>query len=251
MVYKLKAMDMWYRHLPGRYIIEQEKRLLDSLLPLMPGDNLLQIGGPSDGQLLSASVIKNKSYLHPEHVPNHDDNRLQVDLSALPVQSDSVDVVVLVHLMGFCEEPRLLLEEVYRCLKPGGQLVVLGFNYWGLWSLLRFNKNRKGYPWQGRFQSVYQVRRWLYRASFQVLMSRTLCFFPPEKKKRSMKWLHRLEKMMEIVIPGAGSVYMALAQKRATGSDPLVANWLQDKLAVKKARPEPSYMKRQRFPLKK
>jgi SAM-dependent methyltransferase len=251
MVYKLKAMDMWYRHLPGAYIVEQEHQILDKLLPLMPGACLLQIGGPSDGQLVAASSIKAKYYLSTEHVPSHSGQRVQVDLHALPILEDSVDVVVIVHLMGFCHQPSQLLQEAYRCLKPGGQLIILGFNHWSFWSLLRMRKRRKGYPWQGHFQSVYQLRRWLYRIGYHVMMSRTLCFFPPEHKRRSDKWQHFIETFAKICLPGVGSVYYVVAQKQAIGSDPLVSDWLHKKLSIKEIRPEPSYMKPEQFDSRK
>lgn len=238
-------MDMWYRQLPGTLLLESERQMLDKLLPLMPGDFLLQIGGPSDLHLVSASPIKGKFYMNHEYIPSGYDTRIQTSLESLPIVTDSVDVIVLVHLMGFCKHPKHLLQEAYRCLKPGGQLIVFGFNYWSIWSWERLRKKRKGYPWQGHFQSAYQVKRWLYSMGYHVMMGRTLFFLPPVKKRPSARVQHVCETFGKICCPGIGGVYFIAAQKQQSCSDTLIGDWLNENLTVKKVRAEPSYMKRE------
>lgn len=58
----------------------------------------------------------------------------------LPIETESVDVVVLMHALDFSDSPHQLLREVHRVLTPHGHLVILGNNRYsprGWWHRLR------------------------------------------------------------------------------------------------------------------
>ena len=59
---------------------------------------------------------------------------------AMPVASDSIDIVILPHIIEFEKDPYAILRESERVLVPEGHLVVAGYNALGLmgaWNLLR------------------------------------------------------------------------------------------------------------------
>jgi ubiquinone/menaquinone biosynthesis C-methylase UbiE len=76
--------------------------------------------------------------------------RLQVaDARALPFDGGEFDYVLCIDVLPHIPEPRQLLQEVVRMLKPGGTLVIDITNSWPLWTL--------AYPsYLGR-----RPRRWL------------------------------------------------------------------------------------------
>ena len=51
----------------------------------------------------------------------------------LPIATQSIDLVVLPHVLEFADEPHQILREVDRVLMPEGRLVIVGFNPWSLW----------------------------------------------------------------------------------------------------------------------
>ncbi len=60
---------------------------------------------------------------------------LNADPAALPVEAASIDVVCLVGLLPEAPDPRAVVEEVYRVLKPGGKVLAVvrahfDIDYW-------------------------------------------------------------------------------------------------------------------------
>ena len=56
-------------------------------------------------------------------------------LDELPLAPESVDVIVMVHVLEFIAKPPVLLREVYQALAPGGQLIIVSLNPWSLWGI--------------------------------------------------------------------------------------------------------------------
>ncbi|WP_244670049.1 class I SAM-dependent methyltransferase [Coxiella endosymbiont of Amblyomma nuttalli] len=92
---------------------------------------------------------------------------IQTSWRELPLLPNSIDVIVLVHLLEFIDYPVKLLREVFHALKPNGQLVILGFNPWSLWEARETFVQR--IPWKGKFWSRAQVKRWLTNFNYSIL----------------------------------------------------------------------------------
>ena len=60
----------------------------------------------------------------------------------LPLASQSVDLVVLPHVLEFHAEPHEMLREADRVMMPEGQLVISGFNTASLWGLRQLFASR-------------------------------------------------------------------------------------------------------------
>ncbi len=97
-----------------------EKEILARILPDLFGYYCLQLGGTED--LLSASRIPYRWRLDGERA------HLLAHFEALPVASDSVDVVVLPHTLERSGNPQGILQEVKRILVPEGHALILGFH---------------------------------------------------------------------------------------------------------------------------
>jgi SAM-dependent methyltransferase len=229
--YQLKAMDMWFRTLPGALVVDMELKELDRFLPAIPGQIAIQIGGPSNLRLLQKSNMRHVYYCSDQPAWMGDGTRLQCDFSALPFDSDSVNLIILTHALSFVDEPIKLLEEIYRVLKPGGQLILLGFNRFSWWSVVRRKRKQIGYPWMGQFYSIRQVKRWLSQCGYGLIVNKSFCFFPPLKKRPSSKWINLGEVLGQVFIPKMGAVHLVYAQKKVAGANPLV------KLLAEKIKP--------------
>jgi SAM-dependent methyltransferase len=93
-------------------------------------------------------------------------------LSALPIQSASVDAVLLPHTLEFQPDPQAVVREADRVLTGEGQLIILGFrplSAWGLQAAL----TRGGHPpGLRRLLSAHRLRDWLTLLGYDVLPTR-------------------------------------------------------------------------------
>ncbi len=138
----------------------------------------------------------------------------------LPFAANSIDLVVLPHILEFAEEPHQVLREVDRVLVPEGHVVITGFNPASLWGL-RQSLTRLGarpfLPRSGHFIALPRIKDWLQLLSFEVNRGRFGCYSP---WARSEAWLRRwtaLEKAGDRWWPLLGSIYMVTAVKRVRG----------------------------------
>lgn len=228
-------MDMWFRTLPGSVIVDFALKELDQLLPYIPGEIAVQLGGPCNLRLLQRSKMSQVFYCSDHQMFKGDDASMRCSFNSLPIESNSVNLVLVAYALEFSDNPEQLLKEAFRILRPGGQVIVLGFNRWSWWSLWRLSKGKHDYPWSGRFQSIWQVKQWLNKIGYGVLANKSFCFVGPHKKHPPNSWLHLSEVLGQVLIPKRGAVYLINAQKKVAGTTPLATIWRSKKRARPKS----------------
>ncbi len=158
------GLSAWYRTPAGRAVGGQLQGVLDPLLEDVFGYyGVVVTVGAASRKLLRASPIKRRFILGG--IRGDCDALARAD--TLPVQTDSVDLVVLHHALEYSRDPHAVLREVDRILIPEGHLVIIGFNPWsrfGLWGLLQ----RRRPPWCGSFYSGSRVRDWIALLGFEL-----------------------------------------------------------------------------------
>lgn len=100
------------------------------------------------------------------------DGALKVNAKAysLPIQTESVDMVILPHLLEFDAQRFQTMREVNRVLKPGGELIILNFNPFSLSVRFQFLWDRKlADSWRAHFISRGRVLDWLKLMNFEVM----------------------------------------------------------------------------------
>ena len=222
-----RALHAWFSRLPGREIAQDQQAQLDRVLPNLFGYHLLQVGRLADLDLLSKSRI-----LHRNIVDLDDYGRcgnypaVRGSATALPVESDSVDVVVLPHILEFEAQPHEALRESARVIVPDGHLLICGFNPWsllGCWRYLR--RHQQALPWRAQFLALGRVRDWLALLGFDVL-SQDACFFkPPFSNEALLQRLDFLEKIGSRMPVNFSAAYLLVARKRVTTLTPVRPRW--------------------------
>jgi SAM-dependent methyltransferase len=145
---------------------------------------------------------------------------------AMPVCTDSLDVVVLPHVLEFSEQPHNVLREVERTLVPEGHAVVLGFNPLSVWTLWRWLVGWRGkVPWCGHFITTNRMKDWLSLLSFEVIETRYYFFRPPCQQETLLSKLRFLERFGQRFLPILGGGYVMLARKRVTTLTPIRPRW--------------------------
>lgn len=217
----------WFARVPGRLIVEAEVAHLDQTLPNLFGYHLVQVGGLGDADLMSKSRILNRVVV--ALAGDREERRYPVvrgTATALPVESDSVDVVLLPHILEFEAQPHEALRESCRVLVPEGHVVICGFNPWSLLGCWRFLAARRGVmPWGGQFLRAARLRDWLALLGLDVL-SQQVCFFkPPFTNEQLLRRLDAFDQTASALLPYFGGAYMLLARKRVTKLTPIRTRW--------------------------
>ncbi len=224
-----QAINDWFQTPLGQYLLEKERAYLDDVTPDIFGFHALQVGLPGI-DLLRESRIAHRMRVDATGSPD-----LYARSHELPIATQSVDLVVLPHVLEFAEEPHAILREVDRVMMPEGRLVILGFNPWSLWGLrssLGFSSEEA--PWGGRFVSLLRVKDWLALLGFDVSAGRLIGYAPPfdaEKLRRRFAFMEPAGDRWWAV---GGAVYMLQAVKRVRGMRRITPAW-QEKAAREKS----------------
>lgn len=150
----------WQRSRRGRQILALEEQQLRPALSGLIGRHILQIGSWGHGhRLLAAAEIPHHAVLGQIASP---DIEALIDVEDLPLQSKSVDAVILPHTLEFVHSPHTLLREVDRILNDRGRIIILGFNPWSVFGIRsRAGLFRSQLPPRGHLYSVARICDWL------------------------------------------------------------------------------------------
>jgi len=229
-----EGLREWYRRPLGAALAESERHTLDGILADLFGYYLVQVGSCSDDYLLGASVIRHHIAIEegtPDGQAGEDGNDRLSGISArasvLPLQGDSVDVVLLPHTLDFEAQPHQVLREVERVLVSEGHVVVMGFNPWSLWGIRRlFTWRRQRHPlWRGTFRSIIRIKDWLALLGFDIVMTRSCFFRPPLQHPALMRRLMWMERLGWRWWPYLGGTWVIVARKRVVTLTPIKPRW--------------------------
>lgn len=164
---------------------------------------------------------------------------IRFDGRTLPLASGSLDAVVMPHSLELMPDPHRLLREVNRVLSDRGQVLLLGFNPYGPWSLgQRLRLRGSGYPAADRLIALGRVRDWLQLLDFEVTEMRR---FGP-----GFPWLPRSGVSLPAtaaywLISGLAPAYLVTARKRVVPIRPIPNRWRVRRPAlVGRGMPEPT-----------
>ena len=217
------VLTHWYEQPLGRRVLAVETAWLESQLPHAFGYYLVQMGQLSQTHWLELSPITRRFGL-ASHVDRACPLPLVLsDELQLPFACDSVDVMVLVHVLEYCRDPLRLLAEIYRCLMPEGCLLILGFNALSLWQL--WPLSRTGFPKKPMLISPYRLRRYLSTLNYEVLSVDSLMQRPPIINEACFERLAFLEKLGSRYWPEKAGCYGLHAVKKVEAMIPYRPSW--------------------------
>jgi SAM-dependent methyltransferase len=229
----IQGFAEWLATPQGRYVLDWEQTKHDQLVADIFGFNAVQLGWPG------------LDYLRANRMPFRmrcDDRQgevqLRADLHHLPFAGNSVDLVVLPHVLEFDANPHQILREVERVLVPEGSVVITGFNPYSLWgarrSLARPNQLP---PFGGSYISVPRLKDWFALLGLEPHAGAFGCYAPAVTQE---KWLRRfrfLDAAGDRWWPIGGAVYVIQAIKRQVGMRLVTPIWHDRKARAKALMP--------------
>lgn len=212
--------QQWFESSLGQYLIEHEYRYFDQVVANIFGYNAVQIGWPQfDFLRLNRMPLHFSAGLESQ-------NSLRAAASFLPIQSNSMDLVILPHTLEFNANPHQILREVHRILIPEGHIVISGFNPLSLWGICHHLKStRREFPWNGDFIALSRLKDWLKLLDFEMAGGRLSCYVPPFKQERWRRKLDFMEAAGDRWWPISGGVYFLHAIKHMHGMRIIKPEW--------------------------
>jgi SAM-dependent methyltransferase len=218
------SLSGWFSTPQGAYVLDWELAQFDSAVDDVFGFRAVQIGLP-EVDFLRQNRISWRFSLALEPGAT-----LAADPLQLPLESQSLDLVALPHVLEGHHNPHDVLREAERVLRPEGQVVISGFNTLSLWRVRQiFGVNRQDAPWDAKFIGLMRLREWLRVLGFELNGGMFGCYAPPFRDKL---WLDRfafMEKAGSRWWPIAGGMYVVRAIKRVHGMRVVTPAWRQER----------------------
>jgi SAM-dependent methyltransferase len=150
----------------GQALQALESAYLKANLNLGYNQKILQIG----------SLGSESRYIDPDFIGDFvlADNKgprsfptfVQAAAGSLPFATESIDTLILPHVLEFVADRHQVLREVARVLKPEGKLFVLGLNPWSPHRLIQLT--RRSSFWNARLIAGHHLLDWLSLLKFDA-----------------------------------------------------------------------------------
>lgn len=205
----------------ARNLAVLEQQIIDPMLARTFGNHLLQISMAGAHPLFQSSRVANKTIVHFEYPVSGLGHALVSEPDYLAVANERIDTLILHHVLEFSANPHQVLREAQRVMSSGGQLFVIGFNPWSLWSLRKYFSFSSIAPWRGNYLTCSRVSDWLRLLDFQIQNRQFGLFHFPVNNERLITSCHTLERVGQKYNCFLGGFYVMVARKQVAGLTPL------------------------------
>lgn len=223
----------WLTHFLGKSLLEAEQSKLETILRGRFGKSAVLLGVPHQSPLLQSVVAPCPYLLGPLVNRDKQIHYIEGDFHELPIQSGSVDHVILPHTLEYLDNPRQLLSEACRIVKPEGYLYILGFNPYSFWGLRRYLAKHKHIPWSGNFLKANTIKKWLELADFELQQQDMILFRPPFQRPSLYQKFKFLEWIGQKCFRALGGVYILQAKAKVIPLTPIRLHWKQELSGVR------------------
>jgi SAM-dependent methyltransferase len=219
----------WLKKPLGQVLLKSEQEALNAIWGYVVGNFLCMVGDETQTSLIQESQFSHRLVFSEEWMTTTSAttahfSKITGRLDTLPLLPNCVDAILLPHLLEFRDKPHHLLWEANEALRPGGYLIITGFNPLSIWGLRSAFSFRLGMPWSGTFRTTFHVKEWLHLLNDEVIEERSALYHPP--------WMYPankpcvlIEKCFKTFFSIFGGVYILVAQKKTFASTPVQAKW--------------------------
>lgn len=228
--FRCEALSAWFGTGLGRLFLETEQARVAAAMNQVFGVRQLEVGLSAERSVTPSQQGWHRMLAVPVWERGltqcEEMGPLVCQPEELPFGDDALDAVVLHHTLDLTDYPHQALREAARVVRPGGSLLVVGFNPLGLWGLRRFFSTRRRMPWNARFLLHRRVHDWLRLLNFEVASSRYGFLRPPTYNLRLLSRLRFMEPLPSVgsQLP-FGGFYCMSALKQEKGMIGLRPEW--------------------------
>jgi SAM-dependent methyltransferase len=222
----LPALNEWFASPLGQLLVDKEQDCIDSEVRDLFGYHLLQLSVVQHLDLTLASRISHRFAFYPK-VSEHPLVTGVADFTQLPLPPNSIDLVLLHHVLDYSQKPHQVLREAASTLISQGHMVVIGFNPWsllGFWRwLARFFSDAP--QWRHQALRLGRVLDWLALLDFEPVAVRQGFYCPPSHKPGVTKYLQWMERWGKRLCLPWGGFYIIVARKDSLVMTPIKPHW--------------------------
>jgi len=217
----------WLQSPLGAALLQHEIRVVEEALDGVFGINCLQLGLWGENRtFMRFARTQRCAVIAAAGVGETDAGKPCVvgDMHRLPIESDTIDAVLLPHTLDYSDRPHAILREVDRVLRRDGRLIILGFKPGGLWGLRRLVPGAGIPPGADHLISDRRLKDWLQLLDMRIDGTSRYFFrwpLPGNKARGSNKW----ERRGQAWWPELSACYMLSAQKRVSTMTPVRPAW--------------------------
>lgn len=179
------ASSDWLETSTGRILLRLESARVRLAFESIFGDQFLQIGTWGGNEFRRHARTKRTAVAGTAIADQAD---LVMAADCLGIANDSIDVVLLPHVLEVSEDPHGVLRELDRVLRSDGHVVILGFNPVSLWGLRHLLSRRRFPPGFRRMISEHRLRDWLRLLNFSVDHSSFHYFAAPVLRRSGRRY---------------------------------------------------------------
>lgn len=167
----------WYASKQGASMLVEISSIITQFCQNKPISSVVQVGEVAYKELSMPLKAPYKWLVAEQKVPLLE--HIIAEPAALPLAKDSCDMLILPHTLEFTAHEGLL-SELYRALKPGGHLLVIGFepSIWDMFAFANYTLNIK-YANRESFISSSKLNFMMDKAGFNVVKRQYLSFVQP------------------------------------------------------------------------
>jgi SAM-dependent methyltransferase len=214
----------WLETPLGRSLLALETRLVEDALDGVFGEETLQLGHWGEPRALLRYARTQRAAVLADSVADGVPNQALGDYHRLPVDSDSIDSVIMPHTLDFADRPHAILREVHRVLRADGHVLILGFRPGGLWGLRRLVPGAGMPPGAADLLSDRRLKDWLRLLDMRIQKSKGYFFRWPIAGSRNSA-VSRWEQVGQRWWSELSACYILSAQKRISTLTPVRPVW--------------------------
>jgi SAM-dependent methyltransferase len=168
---KRNFLFAWYQTPRGKLQKQLEIEYLHRSITVGCKQTILQIGGLGwEEEFIDCELYSQFIILDTKGLGCQGAKKIHAKAYQIPLQSDSVDMIIVPHLLEFDLSRFQTMREIERILKPEGTVVVLNFNPLSLWVRYQYLWERKmADSWRGHFIGHNRILDWLKLLNFEVI----------------------------------------------------------------------------------
>ena len=211
----------WFNSPAGKQLLIKEQTVIESLIHDKFGYFAIQIGN-YDCNFLTGSRITKHLFSGGKY------QNISFINCALPINSDSVDLIISPHIIEQTPNTEFFINELYRAIIPGGHAIFVSFNPYSFAGLRKLFGFENTSPWNGNFISPNSIQKSLISAGFTIdeaKMSNYQHIF----NDQAMNFNEFFESIGSRWLPFFGNIYFIVAKKRETIVTPIKPKWVKPK----------------------
>lgn len=204
---KSVSYDKWYQSHKGAFIDEIETELIFSMLNVKDGMRILDAGcgtgnfsiklAEKGAAVTAIDISKNMMAVAEQKARQHLDAKIdfrQMDIKKLEFADNTFDAILSVATFGFIDKPQEAYAELYRVLKPGGQLLIATICRDSHWGEFYYRKSQTDSNSVFRFAELKTCKELENLDKDNLLDSKECLFIPPTAKEAEFNWAEEVRR---------------------------------------------------------